>query len=78
MYVTLMFPFKPEGLKLVPVTPVPVQVPPVVDVPDSSVFKFNTAADWQMGEGGVHVATADATTLMLWLSVAVQGDVPTV
>jgi hypothetical protein len=73
-----MLPFNPAGLKLVPVTPVPDHVPPVVAVPANNVVKFNAVADWQMGAGAVHVATADATTLMLWLSVAVQGAVPTV
>lgn len=78
VYVTLMFPVNPAGLKLVPVTPVPDHVPPVVEVPDSNVFKFNAAADWQMEEGGVHVALPDEITLMLWFSEMEQEADPTV
>jgi hypothetical protein len=60
-----MFPLNPAGLKLVPVTPVPAHVPPVVAVPESNVFKFNAVADWQMEVGGVHVAIDEVVTLML-------------
>ena len=41
----LMFPLSPAGLNVVPETPVPDHVPPVVEVADKSVFKFKVPAD---------------------------------
>lgn len=65
VYVILMFPLSPDGLKIVPVTPVPDQVPPVVVVADIKVVKSNVPADWQSDVGAVHVAIAEVATLML-------------
>lgn len=54
VYVILMFPESPAGLKMLPLTPFPLHVPPVVPV--TSVFRLMGAAFWQMAAGAVHAA----------------------
>ena len=48
VYVTEIAPDKPDGLKVLPVTPVPLQVPP--GVPVTSVFRSTGAADEHIGD----------------------------
>ena len=62
IYFTLMFPLSPAGLKVLPETPVPDQVPPVVAVAVNNVFKLSVVPDWQIEAGAVHAAFADETT----------------
>jgi len=50
----LIFPESPAGLKVEPLTPFPLHVPPVVPV--TSVFRLMGAAFWQMAAGAVHAA----------------------
>ena len=49
-----MFPESPAGLKVEPLTPFPLHVPPVVPV--TSVFRLMGAAFWQMAAGAVQAA----------------------
>ena len=49
-----IFPFKSAGLKLDPVTPWPVNVPP--KVPVIKLLKSNEGDDWQNAPGLVHSA----------------------
>ena len=49
-----MFPFNPAGLKVLPVTPVPDQVPPVVPV--INVFRLMAGSDEHSAGGIVHAA----------------------
>ena len=60
----LMLPDKPAGLNEVPETPLPDQIPPVVDAAVKSEVRFKALADWQIEAGAVHEAFADGTTFM--------------
>ena len=61
VYVTEIAPERPDGSNMLPVTPVPLQVPPVVPV--TIVFR-STGASSAQSVVGVHVAVALGTTVM--------------
>ena len=65
VYVTLCVP--EEGSKEVPLTPVPLQVPPAVPV--IKLFKLIEPAVAQIGLGLVHDGFTSGTTVMVWFEV---------
>ena|SRR6218665_2387430 len=60
MYVTGMLPDNPAGSNVLPVTPVPLHVPPAVPV--TNVFRLIAASSTHIGEGCVHAAFEDGAT----------------
>lgn len=75
VYVIVIGPDKPDGLKELPVTPVPLHVPPVVPVTNESRL---TAGALEQTVALLHAAFGTVITLMLCVAVAVHGDAPTV
>jgi hypothetical protein len=68
--VILYVPFNPDGLKVDPLTPVPLHVPPAVPV--ISVFKLILASLLQKSAGAVQAGFTSAITVILCDSVLVH------
>ena len=76
LYVIAIGPLRPVGLNEVPLTPVPLQLPPGLPVTNAVRFTFPAAS--QIVPGVVHAAETAVVTEILCVEISAQGEFPTV